>query len=60
MDIHYIYDANIDKNCLCQGDILKRSPELIEELSTIHPHYATQLNYKSQVSDLLLAVGKLR
>ena len=46
MDIHYIYDANIDKNCLCQGDILKRSPELIEELSTIHPHYATQLNYK--------------
>ncbi len=58
---HYIY-VDPDENCLCQGDILKRTPALIELLGKVHPHYADHLSYRyfvviTQTCDLVCRDG---
>jgi hypothetical protein len=63
MPIHYIYEKETDKTCLFQGDVLKKTPELIELLQEVHPHYATQTNYiyfliLTQSCDLFRRDGK--
>ena len=40
MSIHFTYNSDVCKDTLKQGDILKRTKELDELISTVHPHYA--------------------
>jgi hypothetical protein len=42
---HFTY-CELDKLNLCQGDILKRTPELENILQEIHPHYYSNNNNK--------------
>lgn len=42
---HYIYELP-DKKCLCQGDILERTPALVDLLGRVHPHYAHHPSYR--------------
>lgn len=43
--MHFTYKENLDAVNLCQGDLLKRTPELDAVLREIHPHYfANQKN----------------
>jgi hypothetical protein len=39
---YFTYSSQIDFNCLKQGDILAKTDELKELLSTVHPHYTSQ------------------
>lgn len=38
--MHFTYEPKIDSTSLKQGDVLKKTPELIKLLEEIHPHYA--------------------
>ena len=44
-ELHYSYDRKIDTGRLCQGDLLQRTPELVEVLESYHAYYASRLNY---------------
>lgn len=46
MASHYIYSDKTDTSNLNQGDVLRRSDELVSLLSEIHPHYASHESYK--------------
>lgn len=45
MATHYAYE-DPDKTQLRQGDVLKRTPELIKLLREYHPHYAANPDYQ--------------
>jgi hypothetical protein len=60
---HFIYTDDIDKDGLYQGDLLKRTPDLLDVLSKFHRHYADKENYKyfivlTQSCDLIRRNGK--
>ena len=41
MDLHFTY-SKPDYHQLKQGDVLKKTPELLELIKTVHPHYARE------------------
>jgi hypothetical protein len=45
MATHYVYD-DPDKRQLAQGDVLQRTPALVDLLNRYHPHYAKHSDYK--------------
>lgn len=55
--MHFTYDSNIDKENLCQGDILAKTEDLVRVISEVHPHYArpeyTHYQIISQTCDLV-------
>jgi hypothetical protein len=61
MPTHYVYQEP-DKNCLYQGDILCRSPELDKILGEFHPYYKSKADYRyfmviTQTCDLVRRQG---
>lgn len=40
--MHFTYSDQPDMKSLRQGDVLKRTPELLEVLREVHPHYADE------------------
>lgn len=37
--MHFTYEKSIDKENLCQGDLLERSADLNNLIKSVHPHY---------------------
>jgi hypothetical protein len=61
MPAHYAY-RNPDKTTLCQGDILRKTDELVAHLREYHPHFADHADYKyfmvlTQTCDLVRRNG---
>ncbi len=59
---HYAYDSP-DPERLCQGDVLERTPKLVELLNQYHAYYAKQESYEyflvlTQSCDLVRRDGK--
>src|SRR5687768_1378497 len=42
---HYAYE-DPDRGALKQGDVLERSPDLLQVLQEVHPHYARHEQYR--------------
>lgn len=63
MDLHFTY-SKPDSSQLKQGDILKKTPELLEILKTVHPHYAREdyiyFQVLTQTCDLVRRGGKCK
>jgi hypothetical protein len=64
MPAHYVY-CEPNKQTLKQGDILRKTPELLAHLKKYHTYYATQPDYKyfmvlTQTCDLVLRDGICR
>lgn len=45
MPAHFVYD-DPDKTKLCQGDVLRKTPQLLKHLENFHPYYAQHDDYK--------------
>lgn len=62
--MHFTYDGNLDQTKLKQGDILKRTPELVSLMSNVHPHYAREdylyFQVLTQTCDLVPRQGKCK
>ena len=63
MATHYIYDEQLNKDQLFQGDVLSRHPDLMALLENYHPHYATSSRYRyflvlTQSCDLIRRDGQ--
>jgi hypothetical protein len=61
MPAHYVY-RDPDKSALNQGDVLQKTPALVEHLQQFHAYYATHDDYKyfmvvTQTCDLVLRDG---
>jgi hypothetical protein len=37
--MHFTYDENLEKTCLLQGDVLRRTEQINQILKDFHPHY---------------------
>ncbi|VTR98999.1 hypothetical protein [Tuwongella immobilis] len=46
MPTHYIFEDEPDNNSLCQGDVLRRTEELVAELQKYFPYYAAHADYR--------------
>lgn len=61
-DIHFTYKEYMEKNSLCQGDILEKTDDLTAILKEVHPYFLND-GYKyfmvlSQSCDLVRRNGK--
>lgn len=61
-DIHFTYKEHMEKDSLCQGDILEKTDDLIAILKEVHPYFLNEA-YKyfmvlSQSCDLVRRNGK--
>ena len=61
--MHFTYSDQPDMKSLRQGDVLKRTPELLDVLREVHPHYAdekyTYFQVLTQSCDLVRRDGAL-
>jgi hypothetical protein len=60
--MHFTYNHELSSGELCQGDVLKRTPELDELLKEVHPHFHRKADYKyfivlTQSCDLVIRAG---
>lgn len=61
--MHFTYEPEIDRTSLKQGDVLRKSAELLELIKKIHPHYAEEeylyFQVITQTCDLVRRNGDL-
>lgn len=61
--MHFTYEPELDTLSLKQGDVLKKTPELLELIKKIHPHYAEEdylyFQVITQTCDLVRRNGDL-
>ena len=61
--MHFTYESELDATSLKQGDVLKKTPELLNLIKQIHPHYAEEdylyFQVITQTCDLVRRNGEL-
>lgn len=61
--MHFTYEDKFDPTQLCQGDVLRRTPEVDALLAQVHNHFFQKSNYLhfmvlTQTCDLVLRQGR--